>query len=52
MKEKELYNKIPIALKESEFNWFVLPNHTKNKEHADRVRRYRFSNYSTIFLNL
>ena len=49
MKEKRLYNKIPVVLKESEFNEFVLP-HLK-KAHADQARRYRFSNYSTIFLN-
>ena len=49
MQEKRLYNKIPIALKESEFNEFVLP-HLK-KAHVDQGRNYHFLKYSIIFLN-
>ena len=46
MQEKSLYNKIPIALKESEFNEFVLPHLKKGaRGPSKKISFFKIFNY-------
>ena len=46
MQEKRLYNKIPIALKESEFNEFVLPHLKRGKRGPNKkISLFKLFNY-------
>ena len=53
MQEKRLYNKIPIALKESEFNEFVLP-HLKKGSRGPRKKLsfFKIFNYILKFMGI
>ena len=52
MKEKELYNKIPVALKESEFNEFVLPHLKKgSRGPSKKLSFFKIFNYILKFMH-
>ena len=49
MKEKRLYNKIPVVLKESEFNEFVLPHLKKgSRGPSKKLSFFKIFNYIWI----